>query len=165
MSYSDTELEAMMVDIESTSVERKESAGKGMIEKIGQAICAFANDLPDTRKPGVLFVNATDAGDPRPGAVSEQTIQTLCDFRNGRILPLPSMVVDKKTLRGGEVAVVTVQPSASPPVTWNQRIWVRTGPRRALASVEDIRLLNEKRRFLDRPADLRPLWDTPLSTL
>ena len=41
----DEALTALLDDIESDRVERKESVADG--DKIRQAICAFANDLPD----------------------------------------------------------------------------------------------------------------------
>ena len=43
-TYSDSELELLMSDLESDLVERKESAADG--RKIRRNICAFANDLP-----------------------------------------------------------------------------------------------------------------------
>lgn len=41
------ELEALMADLESDRVERKASISDR--DRIRQAICAFANDLPDHR--------------------------------------------------------------------------------------------------------------------
>jgi predicted HTH transcriptional regulator len=54
------ELDSLRWDVESDRVERKSSANDS--EKIRQAICAFANDLPDHRQPGVLFVGLQDDG-------------------------------------------------------------------------------------------------------
>ena len=53
----DEALTALLDDIESDRVERKESFADG--DKIRQAICAFANDLPDHRQPGMLSVSYT----------------------------------------------------------------------------------------------------------
>ncbi len=36
-----------------------------------------------------------------------------------------------------------------PPVRYKGRIWIRTGPRRGLATSQDERILNEKRKFRD----------------
>ena len=44
---------------------------------------------------------------------------------------------------------MTVEPSTAPPVRYAGRIWIRVGPRRAVASAQDERILNEKRRSLD----------------
>ena len=47
---------------ESTRVEFKESLGGSAPRTIREAVCAFANDLPDDRRPGVIFVGARDDG-------------------------------------------------------------------------------------------------------
>lgn len=44
----DQEIAALLDDLESDRVERKASASDG--KKIRQAICAFANDLPNQKK-------------------------------------------------------------------------------------------------------------------
>ena len=47
------EIRALLNDLESDRVERTISTTN--TDKFGQAICAFANDLPDHRAPGYLF--------------------------------------------------------------------------------------------------------------
>ncbi len=133
--YSDEDLESLLNDTESDLVERKES-WKGDAPDTGrQAVCAFANDLPGHRRPGVLFVGAKNDGTPSCLSITDELLRTLSDIRtDGNILPPPSIVVDKRTLKGCEIAVVAVQPSDSPPVRYKGRIWVRIGPRRAIAS-------------------------------
>ena len=84
---------------------------------------------------------------------------------DGNILPLPIMTVAKHTLHGADVAVVTVAPADSPPVRYRGRIWTRTGPRRSLASAQDERILNEKRRYGDTPFDVRPVRSATLADL
>ncbi len=56
----DSELEQLLCDLESDRVERKASVSDG--DKIRQAICAFANDLPSHQNPGVVFIGANDDG-------------------------------------------------------------------------------------------------------
>lgn len=56
MQYKVEDLRKLLDDLESDLVERKESWAGDAPEKGRQAVCAFANDLPDHRKPGVLFV-------------------------------------------------------------------------------------------------------------
>ena len=63
------------------------------------------------------------------------------------------------------MAVITVWPADSPPVRLDGSIWVRVGPRRALATAQDERILNEKRRFRDQPFDARPCSSARLSDL
>ena len=62
--YTDFELRAMMQDVESDLVKRKESLRGDAPTSIREAVCAFANDLPDHRRPGVVFVGADNAGRP-----------------------------------------------------------------------------------------------------
>lgn len=160
----DEALESLLNDIESDRVERKESMSDG--DKIRQAICAFANDLPDHRQPGVLFVGVNDKGEPAGLSITDQLLQNLASMRqDGNILPFPSLTVQKRNLKGRDVAVVLVQPSDAPPVRFKGTIWVRVGPRRAIATSDDERRLNEKRRHKDIPPDIRPFPSASIETL
>ncbi|MBM4287353.1 MAG: transcriptional regulator [Deltaproteobacteria bacterium] len=166
MRYSDDELESLLDDIESDITERKESWKGGSPDTGRQAVCAFANDLPDHRRPGVLFVGAKDDGIPSGLPITDELLRTLADVKtDGNILPPPSLIVEKRSLKGGEIAVVTVQPSDSPPVRYKGRIWVRVGSRRDLATQQEERILNEKRRYRDIPFDVQPLPSCDLSAL
>ncbi|QGG48868.1 ATP-binding protein [Heliorestis convoluta] len=166
MNYTDEELEALLDDLESDLAERKESWNGDSPEKGRQAVCAFANDLPNHAKPGVLFVGAKDNGVPSSLTITDNLLQTLADIKtDGNILPPPTIIVQKRKLKGDDMAVVIVQPADAPPVRYKGRIWIRTGPRRGIASAQDERILNEKRRFRDLPFDIQPLPSTDLSSL
>ena len=150
------ELEDLLRDLESDRVERKASLGD--TDRIRQAICAFANDLPNYQQPGVVFVGANNDGTWAQLAVTERLLITLADMRSdGNILPIPTMTVQKRTLMGGEMAVIVVEPSDAPPVRFKGQVWIRVGPRRAIATAEEERRLAEKRRSKDLPYDLRPI--------
>ena len=153
---SDDELLALLTDMESDRVERKASlADPG---RIRQAICAFANDLPDHRQPGVLFVGVSDDGTCANLPITDELLKTLAHMRSdGNILPLPMMTVQKRVLANCEVAVIEVQPSYAPPMRYDGRVWIRVGPRRAIASAEEERRLTEKRRARDLPFDQSPV--------
>ena len=156
MSYTVSALEELLADTESDLAERKESWRGDAPDTGRQAVCAFANDLPNHRRAGVLFVGAKDDGTPSGEPITDELLRTLADVKtDGNTLPPPSIVVEKKVLRGAEMAVVTVLPSDSPPVRYRGRIWIRIGPRRAIATAQDERILNEKRRFGDRPFDVQ----------
>lgn len=158
------ELEHLLADLESDHVERKESLANK--DKICEAICAFANDLPNHRRPGVVFVGVRDDGTPAGLAITDELLRILGGIRSeGNILPLPLLKVRKCTLRGVDVAVVIVDPSDAPPVRYRGRVWIRVGPRRAVASAEEERRLAEKRRAGDLPFDLRPLPSASLDDL
>jgi ATP-dependent DNA helicase RecG len=150
------ELAELFRDLESDRVERKASAADG--KKIRQAICAFANDLPNHQKPGVLFIGVNDDGSCANLSISDRLLTELAGIRSeGKILPMPVLRVEKHTFDGCEVAVIVVQPSDAPPVRFEGRTFIRVGPRRAIATPEEERRLNEKRRAGDLPFDLRPL--------
>src|SRR5580658_4052053 len=103
---TDLELEALMSDLETDRVERKEAWTGDAPEKGCQAMCAFANDLPNHRQPGVLFVGADDDGNPTRLKITDQLLTTLADTRaNGNILPPPTMTVEKRVLKDAEIAV------------------------------------------------------------
>ncbi len=164
--YTDLELESLLHDIESDKAERKETFRGDVPEKARQAICAFANDMPDHKTAGVLFIGAKDNGTPSHCPISDELLRSLADIKtDGKILPLPVMTVEKRTLIGTEMAVVTVLPSDMPPVKYSGRIWIRTGPRRAIANEQEERILSEKRRYKNIPFDINPVPSAKLSDI
>lgn len=164
VARSDGELRALLADLESDQVERKESLASK--EKVCQAICAFANDLPDHRSPGVVFIGADDNGKPTNLDITDRLLRDLASLRDdGRILPLPMMSVRTMVFGTSEVVVVEVEPSTSPPVRFNGQVWVRVGPRRSIASADEERRLAERRRAADLPFDARPMPDATFDDL
>jgi ATP-dependent DNA helicase RecG len=160
----DHELEILLHDLEADRVERKASISDR--DKICQAICAFADDLPNHHQPGVLFIGVNDDGSNAHLAITDSLLLTLADLRsNGNILPFPTMIVQKRVLSGMELAVIIVEPSDAPPVRYRGRVWVRVGPRRAVATTEEERRLAEKRRARDVPFDLSPVLSATLEDL
>lgn len=160
----DQGLEALFRDLESDRVERKASDSDR--NRIRQAVSAFANDLPNYRQPGVIFVGVNDDGSCANFPITDELLRRLADIRSdGNILPFPILTVSKKVIDSCEVAVIVVEPSDAPPVRFNGRIWIRVGPRRATATPEEERRLNEKRRAGDLPFDLRPLPSAGLKDL
>ena len=152
--YSDAELEALMINLESDQVERKESAADD--QKVRRNICAFANDLPGNQQPGVLFVGVRNDGSCASLPITDDLLTRLSNIRGeGSILPLPSMTVQRRVLKGCDVAVITVSPSLDTPVRYRGEVWIRAGPSVHLASSEDERLLAERRRATDLPFDRR----------
>lgn len=146
------ELQTLFSHDESERVERKESLSDK--EKIRQAICAMANDLPGHGKTGVIFVGQRDDKSCAGLNVDQRLLETLAAIRSdGNILPFPVMSVRKETFGLCTVAVIEVEPSTNPPVKLAGRIWIRVGPRRAIATAEEERRLLEKRRWGNLPFD------------
>ena len=149
------QLRSLMVDIESDRVEKTTSTKN--TDKFGEAICAFANDLPGHRQPGYLLVGVADGGNAGGLVVSDEILRKLGDLRsNVNLEPLPAMTVRKYTVEGGDVAVVEVMPSDLPPVRYKGRVWIRVGPSRRGANQHEERILSERRTTLQRTFDTRP---------
>ena len=162
--YDDSELLILLRDIESDRIERKRNFSDP--ERVRQAVCAFANDLPNHNQAGVIFIGAEDDGLPSAIHISDELLRKLSDMKtDGNILPLPALTVEKRTLDGAEIAIVTVMPSDMPPVKYNGRIWVRTGPRRSIANEQEERILIERRRYKFLPFDLSPVVTATVADL
>jgi len=164
--YDAPALEAMLGELESDRVERKESFKGDAPAKVREAVCAFANDLAGHGAPGVVFVGAKDDGSPAGLEITDELLRQLADIKtDGNIVPPPALLVEKKHLRGRDMAVITVWPCDTPPARFKGRIHVRWGPRRGLATAQDERILNERRRYRDRPFDIQPVTAASASQL
>ena len=164
--FTDAELLKIIENDEADRVEFKESLSGSAPKEIREAICAFANDLPNHSKSGFVFVGVRKDKTVVGLSVTDQLLRQLADMKtDGNIVPPPSLTVEKRLLQGKEVAVVKVEPSNSPPVRCRGAIHIRTGPRRDIATAQDERILNEKRRYGDRPFDLYPIRSSGISDL
>lgn len=164
---ADAELEQLLAEPESDRVERKQSFKGDASTTVREAICAFANDLAGHGVPGVVFVGVRDDGAPVEGfEVTDELLRQLADVKvDGNIVPPPTLLAERRHLREHDVAVVSVWPCDTPPVRYRGRIHVRWGPRRGLASAQDERILNERRRYRDRPFDVQPIREAALDEL
>jgi ATP-dependent DNA helicase RecG len=152
---ADDEIHELLHDLESDRVERKASASD--LRKIRKAVCAFANDLPGHRRPGLVFVGINDDGSCANVAIDDELLKNLAQVRsNGDILPIPSIQVSKIEVDGCVMAVVQVEPSSAPPVRFAGRVWVRVGPTTQEAGDDDERRLRERARHGNQPFDRRP---------
>ena len=105
MNVTDEQLLELLTDLESDDVERTSAFRDA--DKLGEAICAFANDLPDRRRAGVLFVGVNSDCSCAGIDISDQLLQNLAAIRSdGNLLPQPSMTVEKRCVRDCEVAVI-----------------------------------------------------------
>ncbi len=157
----------MMLDLESDCVERKQSFQGDAPQKVREAVCAFANDLAGHGEPGVVLIGVHDKGTPMPDfVVTDELLRSLADIKtDGNIVPPPTLLVEKRRLQGSEVAVISAWPCDTPPVRYKGRIHVRWGPRRGLATAQDERILNERRRHRDRPFDIQPITSATMAHL
>ncbi len=166
LAIDDAALTCLIKGMESSRVEFKETLKGSASEKIRQAICAFANDLPGSGESGIVVIGLNDNGETTNINITDEMLRSLTDMRSdGNIVPPPALLVEKRIYDGAEIAVVTVLPSDSPPVRHKGAIHVRSGPRRGIATAQEERILNERRRYGNRPFDIYPAPDTSLADL
>lgn len=162
--YSDEELGALLIDIESDLVERKESIAQG--DKIRRMICALANDLPGHGQAGVIFIGAKNDGSCAQLKITDELMQKVAQYRlEGNIQPVPNMLIEKRTIRNCEMLIVFVHPSDYPPVSYKGQTWIRTGSVLAIATREEETRLAERRRSKDIPFDYRTVDGANLDDL
>jgi len=148
-------LRELISNLESDRVER--TTGLDNPDKFCEAICAFSNDLPNYNEPGYLIIGVENDGKIAGKSIGDRDMQRWGAFRSdGNILPVPTYDMQRFALPEGDVAVLEVFPSISPPVKYKGRIYIRTGPRKAVGNEGDERRLNEKRAALARTFDGLP---------
>ena len=132
---------------ESERIERKRAFSDA--EAVRAAICAFANDMPGSSKPGFVLIGVEDDGQLARLPITDDLLLRLSALRDeGNILPLPRMEVYRIEIEPGvEIAVVEVAASSAGPVRLRGRTCIRVGPRQAIASLEEERLLTERQRL------------------
>ena len=158
------EIRALLNDLESDRVERTISTTN--TDKFGQAICAFANDLPDHRMPGYLFLGVDDDGNVKGVNVTDELLKNVAAIRtDGNIQPQPSMTVEKVPMPEGDIVMVRVESAIFPPVRYKGRIWIRIGPRKGVANEDDERILMEKRRVNVTSFDSSPCLNATINDI
>ena len=141
---SKAEIQELLHSTETYRVERTISTGD--MDKFQEAICAFSNDLPNSKKNGYLIIGAHDDGKLSGLKVDDALMKKVAAIRSdGNILPLPIMSVERFEFPDGELLVAEVSPSLLPPVRYRGRTFVRIGPRRDIATEAEERILLERR--------------------
>ncbi|MEZ7697757.1 AlbA family DNA-binding domain-containing protein, partial [Prevotella jejuni] len=116
----------LLQSTETYRIERTSSTGD--MDKFQEAICAFSNDLPNSRKKGYLILGAYDNGTLSGLRVDDALMKRIAGIRSdGNILPLPIMSVERVELEGGDLLVVEVSPALVPPVRYRGRTFIRIG--------------------------------------
>jgi len=139
---------------ESNRIERTISINN--TDKFSEAICAFANDFPNTGMTGYLLIGVKDEGGLSGLKVTDQILKNIGGLRSeGNILPQPVMTIEAFSFPDGDVIVIEVQPSSFTPVRYKGRTWIRVGPRKAIANETEERILTEKRASNAATFDMR----------
>ena len=154
----------LLTDMESDWIERTTSVRE---DKLGPAICAYSNDFPNHKHSGYILLGVKDDGKLAEMVWTDEQLQTIGNIKsNGKVLPQPSLVVSPVfRFPEGEVVVIEVKPSTYPPVRYDGRCWIRVGPRRDKATLEEERILTERRVAFAKTYDLVPALGTTLDDL
>lgn len=153
MALRPDELKKIIADGEGLLVEFKESAAA---KKIPEAVCAFANDINGSAKPGLILIGVKDDGTVVGAASDDESLQKLAQIRtDGSITPTPSMTIEPLEVDGKTVVAISVSPSDSPPVRYKGAAFIRAGTTVSRATVEEERRLTEQRRSRSLPFDAR----------
>ncbi len=157
-------IKALMKDLESDRVERTTSFRE---DKLGPAVCAFSNDFPNHKMPGYILLGVNDDGSVNGMTIGDEELKKIGNIKsNGNVLPQPSLVVSPVyKMDSGDVVVVEVQPSSYPPVRYDGRCWIRIGPRKSKATIEEERMLTERRSSMSKTFDTNPCIGSSLSDL
>ena len=138
------EINKLLKSTETSRIERTISTSD--MDKFQEAICAFSNDMSNSRQNGYLIIGAKDNGELSGLKVDDNLFKKISSIRSdGNILPIPMMTCERYELEGGDLLIVEVQPSFSTPVRYRGRTFIRIGPRRDIATIDEERILSEKR--------------------
>jgi len=157
-------LKQILESLETFRIEKTSSTND--TEKYCQAICAFSNDMPDSKKPGYLILGVNEDGTPSGIKANDKLLKDLSGLRtDGNILPFPAMTVEHIPTEKGDIIVITVQPAPDPPVRYKGRCYIRIGPRKAIATQAEEDLLAERRQYSNRTFDMQPCREARLEDI
>jgi ATP-dependent DNA helicase RecG len=161
---SEEKVRALLSDMESDWIERTISIKE---DKLGPAVCALSNDFPNHKHSGYILLGVNDDGKLAGMQWTDKELQAIGGVKsNGNVLPQPSMIVSPVfKFPDGEVVIVEVKPSHYPPVRYDGRCWIRIGPRKGKATIEEEKILNERRAAYAKTYDLVPALGSKLSDI
>lgn len=164
-----TDLDSLFHE-ETAHIEWKEShEAKDLLD----AVCAFANDLSDSKLPGVIVIGvnsrtgAPSGKYPIESTDADQIQQRLVSLVSStKLLPHPAVSVEKAVRGEHLVFLLRVQPYAVPPVVKVNGVpYVRVGTVTHRANEAELRRLDERRSIQHQPFDTRPCDGASLEDL
>ncbi len=158
------EVRELLHSPETYRIERTTSTGD--MDKFQEAICAFSNDLPNSKEKGYLMIGAHDNGSLCGLKVDDALLKKIAAIRSdGNILPLPVMSVERFEFEEGDLLVAEVSPSLVPPVRYRGRTFIRIGPRRDIASEAEERILVERKTSYMATFDATPCFHATIDDI
>ena len=161
---TESKVKELIADKESDLIERTVSIRD---DKLGPTICAYSNDYPNHKLSGYILLGERDDGTLADMTWTDEDLQKIGNIKsNGKILPQPSLVISPVyKFPEGEVVIIEVKTSTYPPVRFDGRCWIRLGPRRDRASIEEERILTERRASYAKTFDLVPALGSQLDDI
>ena len=161
---TEKELDVLISSVETFRIEKTVSTTN--MDKFCEAICAFANDMPNSKLNGYLLIGITDDGKRSGLKVTDELLKKISSIRSdGNILPMPVMSVEVFSFDDGDVLVVEVTPYNLPPVRYRGRTFIRIGPRKDLATREEEEILTERRSYNFPTIDNTPCCQATLEDI
>lgn len=135
-------------------------------EDIREAACSFANDYPRSQQPGLVVVGVRPDLSPSGVAITPELTNHLEEVLDDhRMAPRLVGRVYRSLYGSSTVAVLEVEPSAFPPVTYKGQVCIRHGQRRGYASEAQQARLRERVPASNLPFDMRPCTGSSLSEI
>ena len=161
---NEDKVKELLADMESDRIERTISVTE---DKLGPAVCALSNNFSNDKQAGYILLGVNDDGKIAGRKWTDNDLQKIGGVKtNGNVLPQPSLIVSSVfKFDEGEVVVIEVKPSSYPPVRYDGRCWIRIGPRRAKATLEEEKILIERRAAYARTYDLSPTTGASIEDL
>lgn len=161
---TEDKVKELIADMESDWIERTISIKE---DKLGPAVCALSNDFPNHKHSGYILLGVNDDGKLAGMKWTDKELQAIGGVKsNGNVLPQPSMIVSPVfKFPEGEVVVIEVNPSHYPPVRFDGRCWIRIGPRKGKATIEEEKILTERRAAYAKTYDLVPALGSKLGDI
>jgi len=162
---SQDELIELLQTPESDRIERTVSTTD--TNKFCEAICAFSNNFPNHKQNGFLILGVDDRTFKPTGIkVTDTLLKDLAGIRDdGNVLPKPALTVHQYSISGCDIVVVEIFPSLFPPVRYKGKVCIRNGPRKAVATETEERILSERRTSSAKTFDATPCSGSTLSDL
>lgn len=153
---------------ESERVEWKQSVRP---DEMLRAVCALANDLGNSRRPGFLVIGRADNGQnvgisTDPKRQDEEQQKLVSRLTSSKLFPTPTFNVEVIEDGAAALLITRVDPYPVPPVvTVDGAAWVRKGTVTELARESDLTRLRERRPEKALSFDSRILPGAALSDL
>jgi len=156
----ESELLDLFQELESDRADRKREYNDKLKDSICETICAFANDLPNHNKPGIIFIGQNDDGSCHNITIDNLTIEKIASISTeGKILPFPVFTIQAHRLNNCDIIVIGVYPTEYTPIRYKGEIYIRRGNTTHKANREEENILVKKSK--NTSFDISPI---PLAT-